>query len=338
MRMAPSRSAAAAVVLGLGLAGCSGWQSALDPHGPHAARIASIIFTFTIVCTVVWLAVIAFMVWALMRRRPPRPDPLATPIGRDRRTGYVIVSLAFLTGVVVAALTLLSFVSQRSLYARAADTLALRVIGHQWWWEIRYEDPAPSRGFTTANEIRIPVGRTVTVALESTDVIHSFWIPSLAGKMDNITGVKNTLQLVAERPGIYRGQCAEFCGWQHAHMAVLVRAVPPDEFEAWYEAQLSSAAEPTEADEKRGREVFLSHSCVLCHRIGGTPAGGTFGPDLTHVAGRLTIAAGVLPMSRQTLMAWIANPQQIKPGANMPVTPLEPQELEALGAYLSALR
>src|SRR5207302_265287 len=181
------------------------------------------------------------------------------------------------------------------------DMLSIHVTGHLWWWELRYQDAQPQRIFPSANEIHIPVGRRVRVTLSADDVIHSFWVPNLAGKQDLIPGRDNALVFSAAREGIYRGQCAEFCGLQHAHMAMLVVAEPPQAFEAWREAQLKAAAEPSDTEQLRGRGVFLGKPCVACHAIRGTAAGGKTGPDLTHVAGRHTIAAGRLPTSRGSI-------------------------------------
>jgi cytochrome c oxidase subunit 2 len=274
----------------------------------------------------------------LFRRRAPRIDPLATDKAGERRIGGVVMACTALTAVTVIALTVLSYASQRRLFAKQGDAVNVRVIGHQWWWEVRYEDPRVDRSFITANEIHVPVNRPVTVKLESSDVIHSFWVPNLMGKMDNITGQQNQLQFVAAHPGVYRGQCAEFCGFQHAHMAILVIASPQAEFDAWRDVQIKSAETPTDPEQQRGRDIFLNRSCVLCHTVRGTPAASNVGPDLTHVASRRTLAAGALPTSRGNFSAWIADPQGIKPGSNMPITKLAPDELNAVSAYLMALK
>jgi len=169
-------------------------------------------------------------------------------------------------------------------------------------------------------------------------VIHSFWVPSLAGKLDLIPGRQNVLTFTASRPGLYRGQCAEFCGLQHAHMAVLVFAENEASFEAWRRAQIAPAAEPTDAETQAGRQVFVDKACSTCHTVRGTRAQGTLGPDLTHVASRATIAAGLLPTTRGSLGAWIADPQTLKPGNNMPMVSLTPDELTAVSAYMASLK
>jgi cytochrome c oxidase subunit II len=203
---------------------------------------------------------------------------------------------------------------------------------------VEYRDVVAQRGATTANEIHVPVGRMVVLELRSTDVIHSFWPISLGAKRDQIPGKENSLWLRADRPGVYRGQCAEFCGHQHAKMAFLVVAERPDSFERWLATQRDTAATPADSLTRRGQEVFLGSSCVMCHAIAGTPAGSRIGPDLTHLAGRRTIAAGTLPNTRGNLAGWIVDPQTIKPGAKMPPNLLPPADLQALLAYLETLR
>jgi len=251
----------------------------------------------------------------------------------------VVVSYAVgTTIVIILGLTTLSFFATRLLSAEDPDALEIRVRGYQWWWEITYLDAHADQVFTTANEIHIPVGRTIRLQLSAADVIHSFWVPNLAGKQDLIPGRENTLTFTALEPGTYRGQCAEFCGVQHAHMALLVIAEPSPNFEQWRRSQLAPANTPTDAQQTTGLKVFTSKPCASCHTIQGTSASATVGPDLTHVAGRRYIAAGVLSTTRGSLAAWIADPQTIKPGNNMPDVPLTAPELQALSAYLAALK
>jgi cytochrome c oxidase subunit 2 len=218
------------------------------------------------------------------------------------------------------------------------DALPIRVTAHQWWWEVLYDDPQPGRIFSTANEIHVPVGRPVVVTLLADDVIHSFWVPSLHGKKDLIPGRTNVIEFRADQPGTYRGFCAEFCGLQHAFMSFDVVAMPPQEFDAWAQHQREPAPEPADASARRGRELFLSGSCMLCHAVHGTPANARKAPDLTHVATRERLAAGRIPNTPQDLAAWIADPQKIKPGVNMPAHPLPPDDLQALVAYLGTLK
>jgi len=256
----------------------------------------------------------------------------------ERAYGWSVGLGVALTLVTLLVLTGLSFATQKAIFADPEPGVTVRLTGHQWWWEATYDDPQPSRSFTTANEIHLPVGEPVRLRLGSEDVIHSFWVPNLAGKMDLIPGHENELHFTPERIGSYRGQCAEFCGWQHAHMGLLVIVEPREAFEAWRAAQIEPAFQPEDSERKRGEAVFLSSPCVMCHTIRGTPAGGRTGPDLTHVASRQSIAAETLPLTRGSLAAWIVDPQAIKPGAQMPVVPLEPREVDPLAAYLVGLR
>lgn len=321
------------------LAGCSGWQSALDPKGPAADELARLIWLFTLLCAVVWLLVMIVLGIALLRRRQSRPEPLAIDAGADRRNRWIVSFAVAVTVFVLVGLTLLSFFADRTLAGIGMQAaVTIRVTGHQWWWEVRYEDPWPGRIVTSANEIHVPVGEPIQLILESTDVIHSLWVPNLAGKLDLIPGHENVLRFVAAEPGSYRGQCAEFCGAQHAHMAIVVVAEPRPAFEAWRDRQLLPAAAPAPGEPTAGREVFLDRGCMMCHRIRGTSAGGTVGPDLTHLASRLTLAAGTLAMSRGNLAAWIADPHGIKPGVHMPVVGLAGDELNEVVAYLEGLQ
>ncbi|RWC26400.1 MAG: cytochrome c oxidase subunit II [Mesorhizobium sp.] len=319
--------------------GCAGWQSALDPKGPAASELAWLIWLFTGLCAVVWVLVMVALAAPLMMRSRVQAEPLAIDAGADGRKLRVVMTAVGLTAVILVGLTLLSFFANRTLAEIGSEAaLTIRVTGHQWWWEVRYEDATPSRILTTANEIHIPAGEPVRLLLTSTDVIHSFWIPSLSGKLDLIPGHINVLDIEADKPGVYRGQCAEFCGAQHANMGTFIIAEPRAKFDAWWNDQLQPAAAATSDEAKTGEGLFLKHPCVMCHRIGGTPAGGTVAPDLTHIASRQTLAAGTLTMSRGNLAAWIADPQGIKPGSHMPVVELSGDELNAVVAYLEGLK
>jgi cytochrome c oxidase subunit 2 len=216
--------------------------------------------------------------------------------------------------------------------------LTIDVTGQLWWWQIKYENDVPSQTVTTANEIHIPVGRLVQFKLRSNDVIHSFWVPNLHGKTDLIPGHVASTWMRADRTGTFRGQCAEFCGHQHAHMALTVVVETEEQFKNWYTAQLQSASQPATKQQARGQQVFLSAPCVMCHRVQGTDAGGAVGPDLTHIASRQTIAAATLENSREHLAQWILDSQSIKPGNRMPPNPLSREDLEALLDYLQSLK
>jgi cytochrome c oxidase subunit 2 len=213
--------------------------------------------------------------------------------------------------------------------------LTIQVTAHRWWWEIRYIDGNPARIFTTANEIHLPAGVPVRVLLSSSDVIHSFWVPKLAGKMDVVPGLTNVTWLEADMPGEYRGQCGEFCGVQHAKMALSVVAETPRDFERWWDRQLNMPAGAGEATTGIGGQVFVAR-CGACHTMRGTSAGGIAGPDLSHFGGRATIAAGTLPNDTSHLTAWIVDPHAFKPGTLMPHVPLSPSERGAVVAFLQS--
>jgi cytochrome c oxidase subunit 2 len=218
----------------------------------------------------------------------------------------------------------------------APPKLTVEVTGHQWWWEVRYPDTDPERVFTTADEIRIPAGEPVEVRLIGADVIHSFWVPALMGKTDMIPGQVNRTWIEAEKPGTFRAQCAEYCGAQHARMALLVVSMPPEEFRAWRERQLAPAPEPATEAARTAEATFVAR-CGLCHTVRGTRAGGRLGPDLSHLMTRKTLAAATLPNTTGHLFGWIADPQTVKPGSRMPRIGLSGPELQAIGSFLATL-
>jgi len=300
----------------------------LAPAGPLSSEIAQLFWVFVAVAAVVYLLVIGFLVAALRRRNEA-----------SMRTALRTVSVAVaITSVILLGLGLSDFFAGRVLAATPHDPLRVRVTAHQWWWEIEYSDAQPARRVRTANELRIPTQRPIELELTADDVIHSFWVPSLQGKKDLLPGYTTRLDLIASRAGVYEGQCAEFCGFQHAHMSIDVIALDPQAFTAWYDAQLSAAPEPQNPVAAHGRDVFLGSTCVLCHNIQGTDASAVVGPDLTHVAGRRRLAAGTVPNNPANLAAWIRDPQALKPGTHMPATQLAGDDLAALAAYLSELR
>lgn len=328
----------ALMILPLTLTDCAGWQSSLDPQGPQADTLAALFWVFTAILAAVWLLTMAALVLALRRQRVARAGPLVLESRAERNMTRSVSLAAVLTAAIVIALTVVSYAAQRALFSSREAPLTLLVKGHQWWWEVTYEDALPSRRFTTANEIHVPVRKPVLIKLQSSDVIHSFWIPSLAGKMDVIPGRENRIVIEAARDGVFRGQCAEFCGWQHAHMAITVVAHTDGDFQRWRESQIKAAEPPDDPVRKRGMDIFLSRPCVMCHQIRGTAAAGKVAPDLTHIGSRLHIAAGTLPNSRGNLAAWIGDPQAIKPGAHMPLIELKAEEIEPLTRYLEGLR
>jgi cytochrome c oxidase subunit 2 len=318
------------------------FQHALEPAGPQAAHIAQLWWLTIAICGAVFVAILVAFCWALWRA-PRASEHTAADVSALRstepRTQRAVVVAVGISTVLLFVLVVASVATDRAL-ARLPlqDAVNIDVVAHQWWWEVRYEHADPMKVFATANEIEIPVGRPVLLTLKSDDVIHSFWVPNLHGKKDLIPGRTATLHLQAEKPGVYRGQCAEFCGLQHAFMAFYVKAVPPVEFESWLERQRQPAAEPADERQKRGRELFLSGTCMMCHAIQGTPANGRKAPDLTHVASRETLAAGRLPNTPEHLAAWIADPHKFKAGVNMPAHHVARADLDALVAYLGSLQ
>jgi cytochrome c oxidase subunit 2 len=314
---------------------------ALDPAGVQAHAIAWLFTVFLAVCAIIWVLVMAVLFAAIRRHGrtaaapPPPAHPSAdAPVATELAIGG---SLAVTTAILGAFLAL-SFSTGRALSSLdTADAVVVTVVGHQFWWEIRYEDPEPSRVVVTANELHVPVGRTVVVNATARDVIHSLWVPRLHGKVDLIPGHENHLAFRADVPGVFRGQCAEFCGFQHAHMAIHVIAEPPEAFTRWLDGQRAAGVTPTEAATSHGRRVFETRSCALCHTVRGADASGTVGPDLTHLASRTTLAAGTLPNTGRDLARWIVDPQAVKPGSNMPATALSGEDLAALVAYLETL-
>jgi len=319
-----------------------GVHDALATAGPQAAHIGSLWNLTVFICTAVFCAVLlglAFALWRSGRARTDEPADLSS-IDRHERGPYrtvlwsVSVAIMLLLVLVVASVATDRALARMSL----ADAVNIEVTGHQWWWEVRYRGEQAADTFTTANELHVPVGRPIVVKLVADDVIHSLWVPSLAGKKDLIPGRTALIHFRADQPGRYRGQCAEFCGYQHAFMAFEVIADPPDAFAAWQAAQRQPASEPADARTRRGRDVFLGSACVMCHAIEGTSAGARKAPDLTHVGSRTTIAAGTLPNRPAELARWIANPHDFKPGVNMPATTLSSSDMDALVAYLGSLK
>jgi cytochrome c oxidase subunit 2 len=322
----------------LALAGCSGWQSALDPQSGQASHLANLFWFFTGVCLVIWLLVMAALAWLLLRRRPVLDaEPEGDAPQEHRRKSQVVIALTLLTATILAVFGVTSFYATRNFTWANTHTLTLKITAQQWWWQVEYQNEDASQTVTTANEIHIPVGRPVTLDLRATDVIHSFWVPNLMGKQDMIPGRQTLLTLQADRPGLYRGQCAEFCGLGHAKMAFLVFAEPQEKFEAWRRHQLEDAKKPGAPIRRRGLELFEHGPCAACHTVNGTDAAGQVAPDLTHFGGRATIAAGLLHNTPENLGRWLADPQEVKPGTNMPEVPLSPADRAALVAYLEGL-
>lgn len=315
-------------------------QSALSPAGPQAAKLTNLWWIFFWVSVAVYVLVIAGFVWAVIRSRR-NAAPHVTP-ETEHRLAIGVGTAAAISIAGLFALLFTSVATGRDIgtFAKTNPSqLEIDVTGHQWWWEVKYPDAlSPYQTVTTANEIHIPINTPVLLRLATRDVIHSLWIPSLHGKRDLINGRVNKLWIQADKPGIYRGQCAEYCGMQHAHMALLVIAQKPEDFAQWMSSQSSGAKAPSTPETIRGQEVFLRSPCANCHNIVGLDAYGTIGPDLTHLKSRRTIAAGTLINNRGNLAGWISNAPAIKPGTLMPPNSLAPGEMNDLLAYLETLR
>ena len=312
------------------VAACDGPQSALDPHGP-ARELAELWWIMAAGAVVIWLFVVGCAVYAT-RVQPGVHEDFAG-------TAFIVGGGVVLPVVVLSSLLIYSFLLAREPAAIAGNGLRIEVTGKQWWWEVRYFAPGADEPVVSANEVRLPVGQPVELSLLSTDVIHSFWIPKLAGKTDMVPGRVNRMVIQAEQSGVFRGQCAEYCGGPHALMAFYAVAMAPPDFDAWLEREARPAPRPEEDFLAQGRELFLASGCGTCHTIRGTRADGQLGPDLTHLGGRLSLGAGILPNNIGTIAGWIADTQHIKPGNLMPSFKIfSGSELRALAAYLESLK
>jgi cytochrome c oxidase subunit II len=301
----------------------------LDPAGRGAARIEGLWWLMFWISAGVFTVVLGLLLLSLVRAR--RPD--------DARRGgawgepFIVVAGVIVPALVLAGVYLVSLKEMNALSSYGENArLTIEVVGHDWWWEARYPN-----GAVTANEIHIPTAEPVRLELTTDDVLHSFWVPELQAKTDMINGRVNRMWMEADKPGRYRGQCAEFCGLQHAKMAFYVVAQERAEFDAWLENESASAIAIADSGAQRGETVFMTSTCVGCHAIRGTSADSQVGPDLTHLAGRETLAAGTITNTRANLTQWILDPQAIKPGAPMPPTDLTSEEIEALLDYLESL-
>ena len=309
--------------------------SIFNAQGPAARSIAGFAWLLIGISTVVYVVVLAALAWALIRRRHVSDDLPAT----TRRLTLVVASAVAVTAAILVTLTISSEAVGRDLNTPSGPgAITVDAIGHQWWWEFQYRDVSPQDFVASPNELHVPVGQKIVLKAQSRDVIHSFWVPNLHGKRDLIPGQVTSFWIQADEPGIYRGQCAEFCGHQHARMALNVVAEPMETFQQWIRNQRQPAIEPATDQERRGRDLFLGSTCVTCHTIRGTDAGSRVGPDLTHIGSRMTIGAGTLPNTREHLQRWVTNPQLVKPGIRMPPSTLKPDEIDAVLSYLRSLR
>lgn len=317
-----------------------GTPSTLDPRGPGAARLSELWWLMFAISAFVTVLVIGLTIAAVLRRRRATADTTPEITSGDTGRNWILL------GGIALPLVLLSITFGYSIYTQAAidsiggETLKIEVVGRRWWWEVKY----PDQGVISANEMHIPVGVPVEVKLESGDVIHSFWVPQLHGKLDLIPRRANVITLQADEAGLYRGECAEYCGNQHAHMHFMVVAEDRAAFDAWISAQQQPASPPDAEAAQRGQQVFLEAQCVVCHTVRGLQDTSVdaseidLGPDLTHLASRLTIAGASLSLNRGNLAGWIVDAQHVKPGALMPNMNLESEDLQDLLAYLESLR
>lgn len=323
--------------------GFPGNQTALNPVGPASLRIEHTFATiFWITATVTFL-VFATLIYFVVRRKHAAitdPIPQTTTEKNDKFAARAVGAAVGVTVLLLFIMMISSFITSRRLgRMHDQDALTIEVYGHQWWWEVHYPNlKEPYREVITANEIHVPVGSLIRIEGTSRDVIHSFWAPNLNGKRDLLPGYTNDLFFRVDQPGRWRGQCAEFCGLQHAHMSFYTVAESKKDFENWMTEQAQSARQPTTPQTQHGLQVFLTRQCVMCHTIRGTVAGSRVGPDLTHLASRSTIAAGTLPNTIGNLGGWILNAQSIKPGVRMPPNQLSGSDLQDLLAYLETLR
>jgi cytochrome c oxidase subunit 2 len=315
--------------------------SALNPQGPAAARLAELWWVMLALGTATFVLVLVLMFAALLRRRRATSATAPDSAGGDTGRGWL------LWGGIVLPLVVIGIVFGYTIYTLAAventpgeAAVYIEIVGRRWWWEVKY----PESGVTTANEIHIPVGVPVRLRLESADVIHSFWVPELHGKLDLVPTRMNLITLQADQVGVYRGQCAEFCGLQHAHMGLLVVAESHDDFQSWLAAQQAPAAAPADPAAQQGQQVFLTAGCVFCHTVRGLEdkpidrSAVDLGPDLTHVSSRQTIAGASLSNNTGNLAGWVVDPQHVKPGSLMPNNYLNAADLQTLLAYLDSLQ
>lgn len=327
----------------LPLAACSRNPSAvLDAAGPHARATETLFWVFIAVNGLIWFAVLGVLFYFLARNRRPRLEaPVETTPATERRPRLYIAAALGATVLILTGFVGYSYAVDRQLIGfDSHPQLEIEVTGHQWWWEIRYSGATPSDGFVTANEIHVPVGTRVKLKLQSADVIHSVWFPNLAGKRDVIPGHDEELVIEADRPGIWNGRCAEFCGLQHAYMGLRLVAEPRAQFDRWQAAQRLPAPDPVTVEAVFGQQVFNTGPCAMCHTIRTTTTSGysSTAPELTHLMSRGTIGAGAAPNRTGYLGGWIVDPHGIKPGVHMPTIQQNSRDYQALLAYLETLK
>jgi cytochrome c oxidase subunit 2 len=331
------RRAVAAFLVSLGFAlllaacGNDNSPSTLDPKGDEAKRIAGVWWIMFGLAIVVYVAVAGFVIVASLRGRRVRGEDRERTVRDDV---FIWIGGIVVPVVILAFLAVVTVHTGAALRHVKAKELRVDVAGERWWWRVHYQDP----DFETASELHLPVGRPVAIRLTSDNVIHSFWVPQLAAKVDTIPGQVNVLRFTPEKPGVFRGLCAEFCGVQHARMQFLVIVESPTDFGRWVARRQNVVNEPTSELAARGRMVFEREACAGCHTIDGTGARGTFGPNLTDLGDRRTIASGTLDNNESNLVQWITDPQHQKPGALMPPAVISNEDIKAVADYLESLK
>jgi cytochrome c oxidase subunit 2 len=328
------------------LTSCAGrQQSPLDPAGPQSGHINTLWWSFFWLLGTIFIAVMVLTLITITRRHrgfeqeplehAHRPSESTEASLRRVVTGATITTIVILFVLIVASVTT---GKANSELKDKRNPLTIQVTGNQWWWEITYVNSNLTQSLVTANEIHIPVGRPVQIVGQSNDVIHSFWVPNLNGKRDLIPSHTTTEWIEADHPGVFRGQCAEFCGIQHAHMAIWVIAESAEKFSDWLQNQLKDAPAPSTPALQKGQQVFMNNACIFCHQIRGTRAAGQNGPDLTHFGSRRGIAANTVPNTEGNLAGWIVDPQSIKPGNHMATIAVNSTDLQPLVQYLESLK
>ena len=339
--------AALPALLLVGLTACAGHQqSSLDPAGVESGKVATLWWFFFWLSCVIFLMVMAFLLWTLTgrHRAAEREQQIekehAAPEQTEVKLNRIVTGASVATVLILFVLLIASVGTGKGIseLRNRKNPLAIEVTGNQWWWQFRYQNTDASQVLMTANEIHIPIGRPILIRGVSNDVIHSFWVPNLNGKRDLIPSHVTTEWIEAEHPGVYRGQCAEFCGLQHAHMSFFVIAEPETKFENWLASQLKPARAPSGLVLVHGEQAFLNYECVFCHQIRGTAAAGQTAPDLTHFGSRRSIAAGTLSNTTSNLAAWIVNPQGVKPGNHMATLAIRQADLQPMVQYLESLK
>ncbi len=319
------------VLLSASIGSCAGSPSVLSPASPEATSIANLFWGVFAIAIGIFVITEALLIIALVRfrDRPGAGEPNQVHGNIRLETAWTLAPAVILAGVFVATISTMTTLAQQQ-----PGALPVKVIGHQWWWEIQY----PTLGITTASDLHVPVGQPIEVELVSADVIHSFWVPELSGKTDVIPGHTNSNRFTADRPGTYRGMCAEYCGIQHANMGFFVIAEPRDQFEEWVRRMQSPAQVPTAGQAARGAQAVLTGICVGCHTIEGTQARGKLGPDLTHFGSRRSIAALTLEHTPENLATWLSDPQAVKPGNLMRIPTLSQETIQDMVVFLESLK